>query len=144
MVAAPIELEARAYGPDSSPEEVEAIRARVVLHERGDAVLWRELPIISEFSVDVCSDKVEQLCAAHRCRFLIIDSSAGARPSPAVRRRIRERQKQLTGQIERIFVVISPNPLVKAMSRFVQAVSALNLTLHGSLEEVEEELRRVR
>ena len=144
MVASSIELEARAYGPESTPEEVEAMRARVAVHSEGDAVVWRELPVMSEFSVDVFSDRVEQLCAAHGCRFLIIDSRAGARPSPAVRRRIRERSKQLSSRLERVFVVINPNPVIWALSRFVQAVSATNLTLHDSLEEVEEELRRVR
>ena len=143
MDAAPIELEARAYGPESTAEEIEAMRARVVVHGDGQAVLWRELPLMSEFSVDVFSDRVEELCASHGCRFLIIDSRAGARPTPAVRRRIRERSEQLSDRLERVFVVINPNPVLWALSRFIQAVSATNMTLHGSLEEVEEELRRV-
>ena len=120
------------------------MRARVVVHSGGDAVIWRELPVMSEFSVDVFSDRVEELCAAHGCRFLIIDSSAGARPSPAVRRRIRLRSKQLSDRLEHVFVVINQNPVIMALSRFIQAVSATHMTLHGSLEEVEEELRRVR
>ena len=101
MAELPIELEARAYGPDSTPEEVEALRAQVTLHSSGDAVLWREIPVMSEFSIDVCSDRLEELCAAHGCRFLLVDSRAGARPDAVVRKRLLARSKQLVEQASR-------------------------------------------
>ena len=45
-------IEARPYGPDSTPEEIEAIRARLTWYEPG-ILLWRELPVQTIFSVRI-------------------------------------------------------------------------------------------
>ena len=85
-----VELEARAYGPDSTPEEVAAIRSRLTVVD-GKVLLWRELPVMSAFVVDICFDQVEAMCRAHGCRVLIVDSSVGSRPDAESRKRIFER-----------------------------------------------------
>jgi len=45
-------LEARAYGPDSTGEEVQAIRDRVYKYRDG-IVMYREVPIQSLFQLDL-------------------------------------------------------------------------------------------
>ena len=41
------EVEARAYGPDSTPEEIEAIKARVYMHSEG-VVMYRHALLLTD------------------------------------------------------------------------------------------------
>ena len=141
MAGASIELEARAYGPQSSPEELEAIRRRVSLH--GDAVLYQELPVTTVFTIDLCYDRVEELVDAHGCRALIVDVRDSSRPSAVVRKRITARVEALHGRVRHVAVVMKPNPLMMVATRFVQAAMSIPLSFHNTMAEAEEALRRV-
>ena len=136
-----LEIEARAYGPESSPAEVAAIRARVRRHS--DAlILWQEMPVMSGFSIDLLYAQVEALHAAHGCRGLIIDARATKRPTAENRRMLHARIAALEGKILRSAVVMSGNPFVKVAARFIAAVAPIPLTMHTSFEEAEASVMR--
>ncbi|MCA9701035.1 MAG: hypothetical protein KC431_26145 [Myxococcales bacterium] len=141
-MAGQVEIEARAYGPESTPEEIAAIRSRLNLVD-GKVLLWREMPVMSAFTVDLCFDRAEELCRTHGCRVMIVDASTGTKPDAAGRRRIFERVSQLGGRLVHVALVIDANPLVRAAARFVQAGLPIGLSIHNTFEAAMEEVHRV-
>ena len=136
-------LEARAYGPDSTPEEIEAMRARVSLYH-GDIVLYDEMPVVTPFTIGVCYDRVEELVDAHGCEFLIVDVRNAGQPDAATRKGIKQRVERLKGRISHVAVAMTSNPLITVTARFIQALVPIPLTIHGTVEQAEEALRHGR
>ena len=73
-----VDLEQRAYGPDSTREESEAIADRVsCIDER--VLLMREMPVQSPFSINVMFDRLESLAGGwNRFSYVVDLSEAGA------------------------------------------------------------------
>jgi hypothetical protein len=137
-----VDFDARPYGPDSTPEEIAAMRARVSLLA-DDVVLYRELPVMTVFSVDVFFGRIEELFREHGCPYLMVDVSAGGRPDAAERKRIQEWIQRLTPPLRHIAVITAKNVLVTIAAKFVQATLPVTLSIHDTVAEAEEALRRV-
>ena len=135
-----IDIETHTFGPDSSPEQVEALRQRVSLYQ-GDIVVYREIETANAFSFGICYERIEELVAEHGSRLLIVDVRAGGRPDAALRRLIQERVEQLQDRVLKIGVVVSANPLVKVAARFLAAVVPVEFKAYGSIEEAAEAMR---
>ena len=58
----PPSIERRVYGPDSSPEEIAAIQARLSRYN-ADTFVWEEMPIQSPFSVEVMLREIQRQTA---------------------------------------------------------------------------------
>lgn len=141
MVKPVIEIEARPYGPDSSADEVAALQARVSIDDANILVV-REIPISTPFSIDVLHDRIEQLLERHQCSAMLVDLRTSGRSDAATRQRINERTARLMGRLRHIAVIVPANPLVKASARFAQASMPVPVTLHESIEDGMEALRR--
>ena len=83
-----MKLEERRYGPESSPTEVEAIRSCVSMYA-DRVLLWHQVPLPTEFSVDVMAQRVAELEADLDAYALLIDLTRAGRPSAGVRVRLR-------------------------------------------------------
>jgi hypothetical protein len=130
-------IEARAYGPDSSAEEIEALRDRVSFY-KGIAGLFHEVPVGSEFHVKVCFGRVDELLRAHDCDKLIIDLSGTSRPTAAVREKLRAWCFAVQDHLPHIYVFTGRNFLVNVAARFVMAGIPQKVTVRKTLSEVEE------
>lgn len=80
-------IESRAYGPDSSAEEIEALKARVYKYSH-DTVMWHEVPVTSEFQEKICSDKLNELGQEFTSYFLLVDLSNTGLPGFKVMRQL--------------------------------------------------------
>lgn len=119
----PHTIEAKAYGPDSSEEELAALRDRVTLIE-SDIVLFREVPVQSTFHLDVFWGKIGELTAQLPRFFVALDLSEARRPSPEVRAHIKHlimtrRQAAFTA------VFTEANFLLNVVARFVLASAGM-------------------
>jgi len=83
-----IQLEAKAYGPDSNPAEIAAIQSRLTLHVPG-VVMYREVPVPSPFQIGVFTDKLRQLTAGLDSYAMIMDLTQAKPPGGAVREALR-------------------------------------------------------
>lgn len=83
-----IQLEAKAYGPDSTPAEIEAIGARLAML-RPDVVVYREVPVPSPFQIGVFADKIGRLTAGLDGYGLIMDLTQAKPPGKAAREALR-------------------------------------------------------
>lgn len=137
-----MQFEARPYGPDSTPEEVEAMRARISVLPSDNIVLYRELPVMSIFAVDVMFGRVEELLRPQRRACLIVDVSEGGRPDAEARKRILEWVRKLSPPLTSIGVVTATNTLARIAAKFVQAMVPVPLRLFATISEAEEAMRR--
>jgi hypothetical protein len=74
---AALQIEARAYGPDSTPEEIAAIKARVYLYAP-DIIMWQEVPVMSVFQVEMFGEKSPRAAQRPRVVSLSRRSARGA------------------------------------------------------------------
>src|SRR5262245_19822437 len=81
-------IEARAYGPDSTPEQKQAIKDRIFLHEPG-IVCMREMPVQHVFHYSVFEERINEVIKDVLHYDLLIDLIEAAPPSAEVRERIK-------------------------------------------------------
>lgn len=114
---ATVEIQRRAYGPESTPAEIQAIKGRIYLY-RGAIVMLRELPIQSLFHLDLFEQRLNELGSRMPHYNLLIDLTEADFPSAAIRTRLR---KLFGGQknLRRIAVFTGKNFIINAAARFV-------------------------
>src|SRR6476619_3297916 len=106
-------IEARPYGPSSSPEEVAALRSRVFWIADG-VILFHEVPIETRFSLDVLFDQVESLTANHARVHWLVDLTEARRPSAEARAIIKARTARLRPKLDRVAFVVGGNIIIRA------------------------------
>jgi hypothetical protein len=137
-------FEARPYGPDSTPEEIEAIKARIYVYEPG-ILYWRELPVQSVFHLDIVEQRLNQEAAAWPHYDMLIDLVEATAPSAEVRQRLR---RLIIGQskLRRHAVFTGKNFLLNIAGKFIfggsMAVGAVGV--YKTLEEAHQALHQGR
>ena len=134
----PVEIECRPYGPDCTPEELEAIRARVSWFEDGIIVL-RETPIQTPFSTKCIFKRIREL-VGDKPFLLLIDLCEAKRPSAEVRHVLSTEFARLSG-VQRVAVFMELNLILRAAARFVLSGMMQGATFHKTEKEALEKLR---
>lgn len=134
-VAEPPQLEARAYGSESSERDIEKLRAQVYEYAPG-VVMYREAPVLSLFQIEVYQQKFYELADSFETFDLVIDlTHTTGRPDAAMRARLKEiflRPKNMN----RIVVFTGRNFLLNMAAKFVLGGLGLkSLTVVRTKEE---------
>lgn len=111
------QLEAKAYGPDSSPAEIEAIKSRLTLLRPG-VVIYREVPVPSPFQIGVFAAKLRQLTAELDGYSLIMDLTQARPPGGAVREALRELFGEQT-KLRRVAVFTGGNFIINGVAKLL-------------------------
>src|SRR5262245_26411123 len=136
-------IESRPYGPDATPAELEALRARV--RKVGDRLfLWEELPIQSAFTQDLLFAHLEQLAAGLDRFAYVVDLRGVKRPGAEVRERLKHWVKRLNPRLEHVGLVLGTNDVVmRAVAKLAAfAIGFRSFTFHSSVEDALEACRR--
>lgn len=123
-----MDLERREYGPDSTPEEVALIRARV-RRVTDDLLEWHELPVLSAFQFDVMQAELDRLASEMPRYALLVDVTDGARPTAADRARLRTLFTSAGAKAFHVAVFTGRNLLLNAAAHFV--LGGLGLASHS-------------
>lgn len=83
-----MQIEAKAYGPDSTPNEIRAIEERLSLLGPG-VVMYREVPVPSAFQIGVFAAKLRRLTAGLDGFSMIMDLTQAKPPGGPVREALR-------------------------------------------------------
>ena len=138
-----MELELHAYGPESTPEECEAIAGRVSVVDEGILLLY-ELPIQSPFSVNLMFDQMEYLARDWDRFAYVVDLTEAKRPDPETRAALKARVLRIRPRIVHIAVAVGDNLLMRAMARlFAHGMGLASVGVHATRAEAIEEARRV-
>jgi len=135
-----VTIESRAYGPNSTPDEIEALRNRVSFH-KGFTVLFREVPIGSEFQAGVCLGRVKELLHKHDCHSVIIDLSEANRPNPKFAEALKNQFRQMEDQLKHVVVFTGKNFLINVAAKFVLAGIPQRFAVLKTMAQAEEAIR---
>jgi hypothetical protein len=127
-----VELQARPYGPDSTPEEIEAIRARVVRVD--DRVLmYHEMPVPSLFQVKIFRERLDALSADMTEFDMVIDLTIAKPPNAEVREALRTLFTM--PKLRRVAVFTGRNFMLNVAARFVLGAMGIKGTVHKTQED---------
>jgi hypothetical protein len=125
----------RPYGPESTPQEVQAIKECIFLCDP-EIIYWRELPVQSAFQLDLFEQRLNELSKHGSGYDLVIDLVEAGPPEPE----IRERLKQLfAGQkkLRRVAVFTGKNFMLNVAAKFVLggSIGLENFSVHQTFEQ---------
>jgi hypothetical protein len=132
-------LHARAYGPDSTAEEIQAIKDCIYMHS-GRIMMYRELPVQSVFHLDLFESKMNELAQHLEHYDLLIDLTQAQPPSAQVRARLK---KLFGGQrlLRKTAVFTGRNFMLNVAAKFVLSGSGLrSFSVHSTQEQALEAL----
>jgi hypothetical protein len=137
-----VNLEQRAYGPDSTREERDAIADRVSrLEER--VLLMREMPVQSPFSITVMFDRLEALARDWDRFAYVVDLNEARRPDAETRAALKERVLRVSPRVAHVAIVVGGNLLMRAMARLVAyGMGLTSVGIHVTRAEAIEEAGR--
>jgi hypothetical protein len=129
----PCTIARRAYGPDSTPAEIEAIKKRIFLF-RERTLMLRELPVQSLFHLDLFEQRLNQVGGRMPHYDLLIDLTEAEFPSAVIRARLK---KLFTGQknLRRIGVFTGKNFLINTAASFVLGDLGKKFSIHKKIEQ---------
>jgi hypothetical protein len=133
--------EARPYGPDATPEERAAIRARVRWLE-DDIIEYRECPVMTPFSVDLMFDATLQAAAGLERFAILVDVREAPRPSAELREHLRERAARIESRVRHV-ALVADSLLIRVAAPFIFAkLPFISASIHSNREDALEALRR--
>jgi len=137
-----VELEQRAYGPESTREEREAIAERVsVVDDR--ILLIHELPVQSPFSVKLMFDRFHALAQDWDRLAYVVDLTEAKRPDPETRAALKAQTLGISPRVTHLAVAVGDNLLMRAMAQlFAYSMGLTNVSTHATRAEAIEEARR--
>jgi hypothetical protein len=135
-------IEARPYGPDTAPVELEALRARIRKIE--DRVfLYEEVPVQTTFTLDLLFDRLEELATGLDRFTYIVDLRGVKRPGAEVRERLKQRVKRLNPRLAHVGIVVGNDVVIRAVAKLAAfAIGFRSFTSHSSVEDAVEACRR--
>ena len=112
-------LENRAYHSDSTPEEIEALKALVYFIAE-DIIVKKEPPVSSRFHQDLCYGKLKELSDTvdKKC-YCVVDISETEPPSPEIRRILKEKNEQLASEFEHVCLVTGKSKIMNMLLKFI-------------------------
>jgi hypothetical protein len=134
-----IKLERRAYGPNSTPAEIEAIKERISLYS-ADIILFRELPVQSIFHLDLFEERLNELGGGMRYYDLLIDLTEAEFPGGNIRARLK---RMFLGQkkLRNIAVFTGKNFVINTAAKFVLSEPGLRFSVHTQMDQALASLR---
>jgi hypothetical protein len=137
-----VNLEQRAYGPESTREESEAIADRVSsIDER--VLLMREVPVQSPFSINLMFDRLESLARGWDRFAYVVDLSEARRPDAETRAVLKERVLRVSPRVAHVAIVVGSNLLMRAMARLLAyGMGLTSVGVHVTRAEAIEEAGR--
>jgi hypothetical protein len=138
-----VELEQRAYGPESTREETAAIAERVSIVDEG-ILLMHEMPVQSPFSVNIMFDRLEALARDWDRFAYVVDLTDARRPDAETRAVLKERALRVKVRVTYVAIAVGNNVLMRAMARlFAYGMGLASVDIHATQAEAIEEARRV-
>jgi hypothetical protein len=143
MLKQPAPLEARPYGPDSTPDEIAAIKSRVYQLEPS-IYIWHEVPMCSVFTSRLHGQVLNELTAGLPSYSYIVDLREAKPPAQEVRAALVKMYNQEMPRCSAIAVWTGRNFLLNVAAKFVLA-GFIGLkkrcTLHSTFEDALATLR---
>jgi hypothetical protein len=110
-------FESRPYGPESTPEEIQAIRDCISWYEPG-ILCWSEVPVQSDFHLDLVEQRLTEEAAKVAQYDLVIDLVETGSPTAPIRQRLKTIFAGQT-KVRRIVVFTGKNRIINIAAKFI-------------------------
>jgi hypothetical protein len=139
-----VEIESRAYGPESSEAEREAIKSRVSVIE--DRVLYfRSIPQETPFTVDMMFDRLEELSADWDSFYIVRDFSQPMEINAETRAEVIERFSRFKHKVRHVALISDVNVFLRVTIRFLAARSSFfRYSVHRAFDEALEKVHQAK
>ncbi len=139
------QIDAKSYGPDSTKAEIKALQNRIWLHEP-DVVYLKEVPVQSEFQIEIFFNQIQTLVDKRYNFYIIIDLCEARRPPAVIRAYLQKRFRSFKDQIGYTAVFTGKNFLLNIAAKFVlgRVFDPDNFSVHTSLEQAENAIKQFR
>lgn len=84
-----IVIEARPYGPESTEDEIHALKS-LVTSPTTNVIMYREPPVVTLFTLDLFWERIRELAADLDYYFILADLTGTVPPSAEARQHVRE------------------------------------------------------
>ena len=117
-IAYKFNFEQRAYNEDATEEEIQAIKNEVFIYDK-EIVYYKEILVVSPFSINLSFDEVERLGEQMGKHGLLIDIRQVKNPDARTRRTINSRFSKICDSVEHVSFCTGKNVLLNTAARFV-------------------------
>lgn len=128
-----VTIEKRPYGPDSSADEIQAIRARLTPLNQSQ-FLWEEMPIQSRFSIQLMVEQLQAATVNLPQYDLVVDLRSAVPPSQEVRAALFAALKSFP-KMRKCACVTGRNFLMNVAAKFVFSSLSIPVSTHKTMEE---------
>ena len=136
-----MKIEARAYGPDSTDEEIRLLQDRVQLYNE-DTILLTEIPVMSLFSIETTANEIGRYLEDERVRYIIIDLVGVGAPDAALRAKLKECYSKYTNQIDHVAYFTEMNVILNLIAKFmVRTIGYKKYSFHKTKEQALKAIR---
>ena len=138
-----LNLEKKVYDKDSTPEELEAIRASVYMHSE-KVVYWKEAPVMSVWQVEQFGIKLLELTKDLEHFNMIIDLRQAKPPNSWLREALRNVYMPLAekGILEVVSVFTGKNFMINVAVKLVLGTLGFkSFSVHSKQEDAEKALK---
>lgn len=127
-------FEKRPYGPDSTEEEIRALRDICYVY-KDDIVAHKEPPVSSVFAVDLTFEKFKEITADLASFYLLLDLTECARPDAEFREHLKKRLSEFK-KIRHVAAFTGQNFLLNIAAQFVFSGNLdTSFSVHKTREE---------
>ena len=134
-----MELEKRAYGPDCTPEEKQAILDRLTFDPGKNCMEYNEVPVTSEYSVELMDQGMKEVFEkTNEPVFLLIDLTKVDMPSSSVRIKIKDTLLKYDSKKRFIHIgIFGLNALINVVASFImnRAIKNASVTMSKTRED---------
>ncbi len=134
-------FEKRPYSEDSTPEEIQALKDHVFIHDP-HIIYYHEIWVTSPFSVTTMFNEVRDLGKKLDKYGLLFDVRKAAVPDSITRREINKQFVRATETVEHVAFCSGQNILINAAARFVMHNSNLDsFSIHKTIDAAEKAIK---
>jgi len=136
-------IEVKKYTEDSTPEEIQAILERVYILE-DQIIVLHELPIVSQFSIELIFAKISKLATQfEKCAYLV-DISSSRLPNAESRRVINNQFKDTLSNVKHVAFVSGKNFIINTAAKVVMFQTNLDsFSINKTREEAISIIKKV-
>ncbi len=137
-----MQLQAKAYGPNSTQSEIDLLSNRISAIG-DDIILYREVPVVSDFQIEVFSQRIESILRAGNGFYIIVDLSEIRKiPGSKLRSKIHDMFRAHRPKIIHGAFVYGQNIFLRIPAKVIAAKVFQSVTVHATIRKAEEEIQK--
>lgn len=136
-----LQIENRTYESDSTEEEIQMLKDRVQLID-DTTIYFDEVPIMSEFAIQVTTDQIGEYLNISNVKYLIINLLGTDSPNAPIRAKLKECYTLYIDRINYVAFFTGNNIVMNLIAKYmVRSVGYKKFSIHKTKEQAYKAIR---